>query len=136
MVSSLARGNLVKCFVALFLGLLLATVGQDVVSGAARLTWGTVELVDGVGFIPAVVGMFGMAEVIHDLVNPSKFIETPTSKIRIRDVFLTKDDFIRTYGSMFRGGILGFFVGILPGAGATIASFLSYGLEQRAVEDT
>jgi putative tricarboxylic transport membrane protein len=131
MVSSLARGNLIKCFLALFLGLLLSTVGQDVVSGATRLTWGSTDLVDGVGFIPAVVGMFGMAEVIHDLINPSEFVETPTQKIRVRDVFLTWADFRRSVGAMFRGGLLGFFVGILPGAGATIASFLSYGLERR-----
>jgi putative tricarboxylic transport membrane protein len=130
MVSSLARGNLIKCFLALFLGLLLATVGQDVVSGAPRLTWGTMELVDGVGFIPAVVGMFGLAEVLHDIINPSEFVAT-TSKIRLRDVFPTRDDIRSTLGCMFRGGVLGFFVGILPGSGATIASFLSYGLERR-----
>ena len=62
MVSTLARGNLIKCFVALFLGLLLSTVGQDVVSGETRLTWGSMDLVDGVGFIPAVVGLFGLSE--------------------------------------------------------------------------
>jgi putative tricarboxylic transport membrane protein len=131
MVSSLARGNMIKCFVALFLGLLLATVGEDVVSGAPRLTWGSMDLLDGIDFIPAVVGMFGLAEVIQDLVHPSEFVSTPSSKVRMRDVFPTRDDFRRTYGAMFRGGVLGFFVGILPGAGATIASFLSYGLERR-----
>jgi putative tricarboxylic transport membrane protein len=131
MVSSLARANLVKCFLALSLGLLLATVGQDVVSGLPRLTWGTMELVDGVGFIPAVVGMFGLAEVLHDLVHPSQAVTSPSSKLAIRDVFPTRDDIRRTYPSMFRGGVLGFFVGILPGAGATIASFLSYGVEKR-----
>jgi putative tricarboxylic transport membrane protein len=131
MVSSLARGNMIKCFLALFLGLLLSTVGQDVVSGELRLTWGTMQLVDGVGFIPAVVGMFGLAELIHDLINPSEFVDTSKSKIKVRDVFLSWQDFRRTFGSMLRGGFLGFFVGILPGAGATISSFLSYGLERR-----
>ena len=96
-----------------------------------RLTWGTLELVDGVGFIPAVVGMFGLAELIYDLINPSQFVDTAKSKIRLRDVFLTWEDFRRTFGSMVRGGFLGFFIGVLPGAGATIASFLSYGLEKR-----
>jgi len=131
MVSTLARGNIIKCFLALFLGLLLSTVGQDVVSGESRLTWGTLELVDGIGFIPAVVGMFGLAEMIHDLINPSQFVATSTSKIRLREVFLSWADFRRTFGAMVRGGLLGFFIGVLPGAGATIASFLSYGLEKR-----
>jgi putative tricarboxylic transport membrane protein len=131
MISSLARGNMIKCFLALFLGLLLSTVGQDVVSGQTRLTWGSMELVDGVGFIPAVVGMFGLAEMIHDLINPSEFVSTPNTKIKLRDVFLTWEDFRVSFGAMMRGGLLGFFVGVLPGAGATIASFLSYGLEKR-----
>lgn len=131
MVSTLARGNMVKCFVALLLGLLLSTVGQDVVSGQTRLTWGSLDLVDGIGFIPAVVGIFGLAEIIHDLINPSEFVDTSKSKIRLRDIFPTWDDLRLTFGSMARGGLLGFFVGILPGAGATIASFLSYGLEKR-----
>ena len=131
MVSTLARGNLIKCFVALFLGLLLSTVGQDVVSGETRLTWGSMDLVDGVGFIPAVVGLFGLSEIIHDLINPSQFVDNSKSKIKLRDVFLTWDDFRRTWGSMVRGGFLGFFIGILPGSGATMASFLSYGLEKR-----
>jgi putative tricarboxylic transport membrane protein len=131
MVSTLARGNLIKCFVALFLGLLLSTVGQDVVSGQTRLTWGSMDLVDGVGFIPAVVGLFGLSEIIHDLINPSEFVDNSKSKIRLQDVFLTWQDFRRTFGSMIRGGFLGFFIGILPGSGATMASFLSYGLEKR-----
>jgi len=131
MVSTLARGNMIKCFVALLLGLLLSTVGQDVVSGETRLTWGSMNLVDGVGFIPAVVGLFGLSEIIHDLINPSQFVDNSKSKIKLREVFLTWDDFRRTWGSMVRGGLLGFFVGVLPGAGATIASFLSYGLEKR-----
>src|SRR5262249_225077 len=97
MVSSLARGNMIKCFGALFLGLLLATIGEDVVSGAPRLTWGSMELLDGIGFIPAVVGMFGLSEVIHDLVHPSEFVTAPSTKIGMRDVFPTRDDFKRTY---------------------------------------
>jgi putative tricarboxylic transport membrane protein len=131
MVSSLARGNMIKCFVSLFLGLLLSTIGQDVVSGETRLTWGSMQLVDGVDFIPAVVGLFGLSEMLYDLVHPSEFVDAKKSKIRIRDVFLTWEDFRSTIGSMLRGGVLGFFVGLLPGSSAAISSFLSYGLEKR-----
>src|SRR5688500_17109792 len=76
--------------------------------------------------------MFGLAEMIHDLINPSQFVATSTSKIRLREVFLSWADFRRTFGAMVRCGLLRFFIGVLPGAGATIDSFLSYGLERRA----
>jgi putative tricarboxylic transport membrane protein len=75
--------------------------------------------------------MFGLSEIIHDLINPSQFVDNSKSKINLRDLFLTWEDFRRSFGAMVRGGLLGFFVGVLPGAGATIASFLSYGLEKR-----
>ena len=112
--STLARENMIKCFLALFLGLLLSTVGQDVVGGETRLTWGSMKLVDGVGFIPAVVGMFGLAELIYDLIHPSQFVDNSKSKIRLRDLFLTWEDFRRTFGSMVRGGLLGFFAVSFP----------------------
>jgi len=131
MVSTLARGDMVKAFVSLLLGLLLATIGQDVVSGQARLTWGTMSLIDGVDFIPAVVGLFGLAEILYDVAHPPEIRYTNEARVRVRDVFPTKDDLRRTFPSMLRGGLLGFFTGILPGAGATIASFISYGLERQ-----
>jgi putative tricarboxylic transport membrane protein len=131
MVSSLARGDMIKAFLSLFLGLLLSTVGQDVVSGQVRLTWSSMELVDGVGFIPAVVGLFGLAEILYDASHPSEFVYTSKVRLRLRDVFPSLADLKQTFGSMIRGGLLGFFVGILPGAGATIASFLSYGMERQ-----
>jgi putative tricarboxylic transport membrane protein len=131
MVSSLARGNLVKSFVALFMGLVLATVGQDVVSGQARLTWGSMELIDGIGFIPAVVGLFGLSEILYDITHPSDNVELSSIKLKIRDILPSWADLKQTWGSMVRGGFLGFFLGILPGAGATIASFVSYGLEKQ-----
>jgi putative tricarboxylic transport membrane protein len=131
MVSSLARGNMVKSFVSLMLGLLLATIGQDVVSGQARLTWGEMELIDGIGFIPAVVGLFGLAEILFDIFHPPQQVEINNIRLKIRDIMPSWADLKQTWGSMVRGGFVGFFLGILPGAGATIASFVSYGLEKQ-----
>jgi putative tricarboxylic transport membrane protein len=131
LVSSLSGASLAKSSLSLFLGLLIGTVGQDVVSGFPRLTFGSMEMLDGISFIPAVVGMFGLAEILYDLAHPSEGFISKDSRIRIRAMIPTRQEFRETFGSMFRGGVLGFFIGVLPGAGATIASFLSYGLEKR-----
>ena len=71
--TSLTQGSLVKSLLAC-VGLLFGAVGQDVVSGTQRLTWGVVYLLDGINFLPAVVGMFGLAEVVYDIIHPSEFI--------------------------------------------------------------
>ena len=131
LVSSLAGKSMIKAMMALFLGLLLGTVGQDVVSGFPRLTFGSTELLDGVNFLPAVVGMFGLAEVLQDIASPSEFLIRKENKLRLRTLIPTRIEMRETIGAMFRGGFIGFFAGILPGGGATIASFLSYGVERR-----
>lgn len=131
LVSSLAGKSMIRAMMALFLGLLLGTVGQDVVSGFPRLTFGSMELLDGINFLPAVVGMFGLAEVLQDIANPSEFLVKKENKLKLRTLIPTRAEMRETIGSMFRGGFIGFFAGILPGGGATIASFLSYGVERR-----
>ncbi|MFC7400553.1 tripartite tricarboxylate transporter permease [Chelatococcus sp. GCM10030263] len=131
LVASLTGSSLLKSTLALSLGLLVGTMGQDVVSGFPRLTFGSMELLDGVNFLPAVVGMFGLAEVLQDIASPSSFLLDKANRFRLRALIPTRAQLRETIGSMFRGGLLGFFVGVLPGAGATIASFLSYGIERR-----
>jgi putative tricarboxylic transport membrane protein len=130
--TSLNQGGLTKSLLSLFLGLLFGTVGQDVASGTQRLTWGAVYLLDGITFLPAVVGMFGLTEVIYDIIHPSEFIlGAEKTKLHLRDVFPSLTDLKDSAGAIMRGSFLGFFVGVLPGAGATIASFLSYGIEKK-----
>ncbi len=74
MVAALGGGGLTKSLLSLFLGLLFATVGQDIVSGYDRLTYGVSSLIDGIKFIPVIVGMFGLTEVVYELIHPSEFI--------------------------------------------------------------
>ena len=131
LVSALSSGSVLKAALSLFLGLLLGTIGQDVVSGVARLTFGSMELLDGVNFLPAVVGMFGLAEVIHGVARPSEFALARGTRLRLRSIFPSLADLKETWGAMIRGGLVGFIFGLLPGTGATIASFMSYGLERR-----
>ncbi len=109
------------------LGLALATVGIDAQTGVARFTFGTVELLGGIQFLVVVIGLFAVAEVMSQV---NKGLSEPI-RTRFRDMLLTREDWRRTRMSMLRGGLLGFFLGILPGAGATLASFMGYDLERR-----
>ena len=109
----------------------MATVGQDVVSGTPRLTWGSVTLLDGISFLPAVIGAFGLAEVVQNLMTPAEFITDGKAKIRVRDVFPKRQDLKDSTGSIVRGSFIGFLTGLLPGGGGSLSSFLSYGVEKR-----
>ncbi len=131
LVSALSSESVLKAGLSLFLGLLLCTVGQDVVSGTPRLTFGSMALLDGVNFLPAVVGMFGLAEVIHGVMQRSEFALSGGTRFRLRSILPSVADLRESYGSMLRGGLIGFLFGLLPGTGATISSFMSYGVEKR-----
>ena len=131
MVVGLNNEKRLKASLSLFLGLLLATVGQDVVSGTPRLTWGSVTLLDGISFLPAVIGAFGLAEVVQNLMTPAEFITDGKAKIRVRDVFPKRQDLKDSTGSIVRGSFIGFLTGLLPGGGGSLSSFLSYGVEKR-----
>jgi len=127
-------GGLLRSAISLFLGLLCGTVGIDVITGGGRLTFGSVQLTAGIGFLPAVVGMFGLSEIILTIAD-NEFVsvdkDDPTSKIKIREVFPKLREFFICLPSIIRGTVVGFFVGLLPGAGASIATFMSYGIEKR-----
>ena len=130
LITAFTGKSLVRGFIATIFGLLLGTVGDDVMSGDPRLTFGITGLLDGIQFLPVAVGLFGVSEMIESVLQRGG-IEVLKTDIGLRKVLPSIADFVKSIGSILRGTVLGFFVGILPGAGATIASFLSYGLEQR-----
>lgn len=109
------------------LGVAIGTVGLDPQSGVARFTFGQVSMVSGIGFLPIVIGLFAIAEVLHQVgAGANAPIRT-----RIRDMFMSKSDLRQLPKPIARGGVLGFLLGILPGAGATLASFFAYDVERR-----
>ena len=110
------------------LGVAISTVGLDPQSGVARFTFGEVSLVGGIGFLPVVIGLFAIAEVMSQVGRGGL---KPMST-RLRDMMLRKQDLRELPKPTTRGGILGFFLGILPGSGATLASFFAYEAERRA----
>ena len=129
-VSSLTGKSPAKGMLATILGLMIATIGIDLQSRQPRYTMGIPEFQDGVGFIVVVVGLFAVAEVLRGLEQVHKGTAPPMIKISGK-LWLTKEEWQRSIGPIWRGGIIGFVIGVLPGAGGTIASIMSYTTEKR-----
>jgi putative tricarboxylic transport membrane protein len=132
MVTSLAGKSLRKGLVATILGLMLATVGSDLPTGIIRFTFGVPKLMEGMDVIVVAIGLFAVSEVLTSAeeMRESRFVLEKVSRI-----WLSLQDFMRSAGAILRGTILGFFIGVLPGAAHVTASFLSYTLEKRLSRD-
>jgi putative tricarboxylic transport membrane protein len=128
LVAYLAQGSMVKAFVMAALGLLLSSIGTDVISGVSRFTYGVIELREGVGIIPILMGVFGVAEVLS---NAEEEMGREIFVTKIKGLLPTLKDWYDSKWALFRGSLIGFFLGILPGGGAVIASFISYAVEKR-----
>jgi putative tricarboxylic transport membrane protein len=127
LVAYLGGGSLAKSLAMATLGLLLATVGQDPVAGTERYVFGTQSLLDGIDVVPVFMGLFGIAEVMQSVeIEPGQRRITPP-----RDPMPTRADFRDSAGPIARGTVIGFFLGVLPGGGATLASIASYVTEKR-----
>jgi putative tricarboxylic transport membrane protein len=129
-VSSLAGKSAGKAMISTILGLMIATIGIDLQSGQARFTMGVPELQDGVGFIVAVVGLFAIAEVFASMEDIVKGLRPEFIKLKGK-IWLTGEEWRRSIMPIMRGSIVGFIIGVLPGAGGTIASIMSYVWEKR-----
>lgn len=121
--SSMTRGLLMACF-----GLLLGTVGLDPILGTQRFTYGVFKLSEGFEFILVAMGLFGIGEV---LVNVEQAIKAEVFQTTIRGLLPNREEWRRSAAPFARGSLLGFFVGVLPGGGAVISSFISYALEKK-----
>jgi putative tricarboxylic transport membrane protein len=130
-LSALTGKQFVKGLVATAFGLMIATVGLDPGTGIPRYTFGRLELYDGLDFVVATIGLFAVAEVFQ-LVEQSRAGQETLHKVG--RVMISAREFAQTFWGMVRSSIVGFLVGVLPGAGATIASFLAYSNEQRLVD--
>jgi len=129
-VSSLAGRSAAKAMISTILGLMIATIGIDLQSGQARFTMGVPELQDGVGFILAVVGLFAVAEVLASMEDIIKGLRPEIIKLKGK-IWLTASEWKRSIAPIMRGGVVGFVIGVLPGAGGTIASIMAYVWEKR-----
>ena len=124
----LASGSILKALMMFVFGLLISTIGMDVISGTQRLTFGILELCDGVGLIPAIMGLFGVAEVIA---NVEETMKSELITTKVKNLLPNLQDWKDSFWPIIRGSVLGFFVGILPGPAPVIASFSSYAMEKK-----
>ena len=124
----LTQGSMAKALLMACIGLVLGLIGLDSINAQPRLTFGRLELIDGIGLVPVVMGLFGIAEVLF---NTEQVIKRDIISAKITQLLPNKADWKASAAPIGRGTILGFLLGILPGGGAVVASFASYALEKR-----
>jgi putative tricarboxylic transport membrane protein len=128
LVTGLVGASAAKGMAAAAFGMLLGMIGLDPMSGEERFTFGALHLADGLSFVSVSVGLFAVAEVLESVERD----ETPTFyQERISNLLPTAADWRASRGALGRGTLIGFLIGVLPGAGATIASMLAYTVERR-----
>ncbi|MDP1672738.1 MAG: tripartite tricarboxylate transporter permease [Burkholderiales bacterium] len=124
-VASLSGGSLVKGLIAMTLGLMISTMGTDI-TGVARFTFNIPEMLDGIEFLIVTIGLFAVSEV---LLNTNELRGGEVRSVIKHRIFISLREIRESLGAIGRGTVIGFFVGVMPGAGAGIASFLSYSVE-------
>ena len=124
----MSSGSILKDFLTALFGLLLGTIGMDTISGTQRLTFGVLELTDGIGFIPAVMGLFGISEI---LINVEQVVLTTLVTEKVKGLLPNLNDWKESFWPMIRGTVLGFFIGVLPGPAPVISTYSSYAMEKK-----
>lgn len=124
----LAQESKIKAMAVACVGLILSFIGIDVLTGQPRFNFGWMELADGVGMIPLIMGIFGISEV---LINIEDMSGQDVYETKIKGLLPTLKDWIDSKWAIIRGTIVGFFLGLLPGGGAILASFASYSIEKK-----
>src|SRR6266550_1077090 len=121
-----------KSLAMLALGLLLAAVGFDTITGEQRLNFGQVSLLSGISFVPVTIGLFGIGEILASAEEQGiGYVENISARLGLTDVFEAIRELRKRLRLVLSNAIIGFFFGVLPGHGATAASFLGYGLARQ-----
>ncbi|KDE39948.1 Tricarboxylate transport membrane protein TctA [Nitrincola lacisaponensis] len=131
-VVSLSDKSLTKGLIAAIVGMMISIIGIDLQTGTERYTFGSIELIEGIDFLVVALGVFALAEVFFMLLRNSN---KPQKRNEIGSLKLTGAEVKEIAAPIGRSSILGFFTGVLPGAGATIGSFLGYSMEKRLAKD-
>jgi putative tricarboxylic transport membrane protein len=127
-VAYLARKSMAKALMMAVVGIVLGCIGLDPITATPRFTFGILDLADGIGIAPVVMGLFGIAEVLENL---GVLTKAEVFAGKIKGLFPDREDWQRSMGPIARGSLLGFFLGLLPGVGAIVPQFLSYALEKK-----
>lgn len=130
---ALASGSLLKALAMICLGLLVGLTGTDIYTGAPRFTYGSLELLDGLSFVALAVGFYGIGEILRNLeggeVNRSIIAQ-------VKNLWPSKDDLKRMIGPAVRGTAIGSMLGVLPGGGALLSSFVAYNVEKKTSKNS
>jgi putative tricarboxylic transport membrane protein len=129
LLSNLTGGSFAKSFLLVIIGMMMSTVGIDVMNGFDRFTFGVVDLANGFQFIPVVMGLFGLSEVFSVALNP--YETAAAMKVKFKELYPTKTEMKRSVWPIFRGTILGFPLGLLPGPSAFLSTLISYKIEKQ-----
>ena len=127
-VTFLAGSSMPKALMMAAFGLFLGLIGMDIMTATPRFTFDIYFLMDGVGLVPVVMGLFGISEV---LLNLESKLEREVFETKIKGLLPNRQDWRDSAWPIIRGSVIGFFLGILPGGGAVISSFVSYGVEKK-----
>ncbi|MGI9382831.1 MAG: tripartite tricarboxylate transporter permease [Methyloligellaceae bacterium] len=128
MLASISSGGAVKNLIAGTFGVLLATVGMDLMTGVERFTFGMPEISDGIHFIPVLIGMFALSELLVQSTRMNTIME----RVAMKAVQLpSRADYVRTWKTILRSCGIGTFIGVLPAEGATVASMIGYNEAKR-----
>ena len=129
----LAHGSVIKAIAMIILGLVLGLIGTDGNTGGSRFTFGMTRLADGLDFVPLVIGLFGLGEIMVNLTQPGHTRSVVTKKVT--GLWLTMQEFRQAWPAVLRGTTLGSVLGVLPGGGATLSAFAAYVLEKKVARD-
>jgi putative tricarboxylic transport membrane protein len=124
----MSTGSLLRTLLMAALGLLLGTIGIDVMTGHFRYSFDIAELGDGIGIVPVAVGLFGLGEILS---TPSRQVTAEVVRPRLRELWPSREEWRASALPIARGSALGFVIGIIPGSAHIISSFMSYALEKR-----
>ncbi|UES60058.1 tripartite tricarboxylate transporter permease (plasmid) [Roseibium aggregatum] len=129
--STISSGSPVRGIAMVVLGLLIGTVGSDFETGRLRFTFGFLQVADGISFVAIAMGLFGVSEVINNIGAGARTTSVSKDEYSWRKLYPKREDWQASWGPMGRGSFLGAAFGILPGTGASIASFIAYAFEKR-----
>jgi putative tricarboxylic transport membrane protein len=125
------KGQVIKAMIMTVFGLMVSTIGSDVMTGVPRFTFGSIDLLDGVSFLLLAMATFALTEVIMSVMKGQHLEKDPEINMAaLGSMTLSKEEVKEVAPTVARTSIFGFIIGVLPGAGATIASFLAYGMER------
>ncbi|MDA7565752.1 tripartite tricarboxylate transporter permease [Candidatus Pelagibacter sp.] len=132
-----SKGQFLKAMMMVVLGLMLASVGQDSLSDITRFTFNNMNLSDGISFVLVVMATFAMSEALTIILkrNDPSAVAKQVSLTELGSIKINKEERGKMLKAIPRNSVIGFLIGVLPGAGATIASFLAYGMERNFVSD-